>query len=296
MEKTACALSTPALASSFSRALELLVQESLLQLWTEHQATVLHIAYQIGLAISVLIVAKIIGGGLRQALQQTHNRLGKLDPMLMPILNTTLGYLVYTVAVVVILDLFGVNTASIIALIGAAGLAIGFALKDTLSNIAAGIMLLFLRPFKNGDYISFGSTIGTVEEINLFTTVLRSVDGLYLSCPNSSIWGNDITNFTRNGKRRIDITASIAYSDNIDTGLEVLHNIIKTESRVLAEPEAQAIVFALGESSVDLQLRVWTTVEDFGATKWDLNKRIKENIEAAGLTIPFPQRDVRVVQ
>jgi small conductance mechanosensitive channel len=276
--------------------MEIHVQDSLLQLWNENQATVVHIAYQVGLAIGVLIIAKIIGGALRQALQQTHNRLGKLDPMLMPILNTTLGYLVYTVAVVVILDLFGVNTASIIALIGAAGLAIGFALKDTLSNIAAGIMLLFLRPFKNGDYISFGSTVGTVEEINLFTTVLRSFDGLYLSCPNSSIWGNDITNFTRNGKRRIDITASIAYSDNIDTGLEVLRNIIKSEPRILAEPEAQAIVFSLGESSVDLQLRAWTTVEDFGTTKWDLNKRIKEDIEAAGLTIPFPQRDVRVIQ
>ncbi len=272
------------------------MQESLLQIWTENQATVLHIAYQVGLAIGVLIVAKIVGSALRQGLQQTHNRLGKLDPMLLPILNTTLGYLVYTVAVVVILDLFGVNTASIIALIGAAGLAIGFALKDTLSNIAAGIMLLFLRPFKNGDYISFGSTVGTVEEINLFTTVLRSLDGLYMSCPNSSIWGNDITNFTRNGKRRIDITASIAYSDNINTGLEVLRNIIKTDSRILAEPEPQAIVFALGESSVDLQLRVWTSVDDYGSTKWDLNKRIKEDIEAAGLTIPFPQRDVRVVQ
>lgn len=271
------------------------MQNELIALWQENQATVIHVAYQVLLALGIIVIARVLAGAGKRTLVNTYKRMGKADEMLIPIISTTIGYLVYVVAGVVILDLFGVNTASIIALLGAAGLAIGFALKDTLSNIAAGIMLLFLRPFKSGDYISFGSTVGTVEEINLFTTVLRSFDGLYISCPNSTLWGADITNFTRNGKRRLDITVSIAYSDSIDTGLNVLRNIVSTEPRVLQEPEPQTIVFALGESSVDLQLRAWTSVDDFGNTRWDLNKRVKEEIEAAGLTIPFPQREVRVV-
>ena len=271
------------------------MQNQLTQLWLNHQADILAIAYQLGLALGIIVVARILASNLKTGIVNANRRLGKLDETLIPILSATASYAVYAIAAVVLLDLFGVNTTSIIALIGAAGLAIGFALKDTLSNIAAGIMLLFLRPFKTGHYIEFGGTTGTVEEITLFTTVLCLADGVYISCPNGLLWGNDITNYTRNGRRRMDITASIAYSDSIEVGLSVLNKIAQTESRLLSDPATQVIVFALSESSVDLQLRGWASVDDYWPTLWDLNRRVKEDIEAAGLTIPFPQRDVRVL-
>ncbi|MBW6512914.1 MAG: mechanosensitive ion channel family protein [Desulfuromonadaceae bacterium] len=269
--------------------------ELLSSFWANHSATLVSIGYKAVLGIVILIVSVVVAKGVRRAIQRLHDRLEKLDTTLVPILCTTATYAVYTIGGVFILDIFGVNTTSIIALLGAAGLAIGFALKDTLSNIAAGIMLLFLRPFRAGNFVEFGSVTGTVREVNLFTTILETFDGLYVSAPNSVIWGNNITNFTRNGKRRLDIVIGIAYSDPIDAGLDVLKKIISSEQRFLQTPVPQTMVASMGDSAVNLQLRGWTTIDDYWQTRWDLNKRVKEEIEAAGLSIPFPQRSVHVV-
>jgi small conductance mechanosensitive channel len=205
------------------------------------------------------------------------------------------SYGIYIIGGVFILDIFGVNTASLIALVGAAGLAIGLALKDTLSNIAAGIMLLILRPFRAGDFIEVGSLLGTVQEVNLFTTILETIDGLYIAAPNSVLWGNSIKNFTRNGKRRMDIVVGIAYSDSIERGFEVLRKIAASESRLLTAPEPQVMVATMGESAVNIQLRAWALNDDYWSSYWDLNKRVKEEIEQAGLSIPFPQRTLHVI-
>lgn len=160
---------------------------------------------------------------------------------------------VYAIGLIIVLDIFGVNTNSIIALLGAAGLAVGLALKDTLCNIAAGIMLLILRQFRVGHFIECGVYTGTVKEIGLFTTILETIDGLYLSMPNSSLWGTPIKNFTRNGKRRMDLVVGISYGDSIDKGFEVLKEIVEAESRFLKDPGPQVMVQALGDSSVNLQ-------------------------------------------
>lgn len=270
------------------------MQDVIANYWANHADLILEIGYNCLLALVVLLASNLVAGTVRRAILRANERTERLDATLVPILCTAASYLVHIVGMVIILDIFGVNTASIIALLGAAGLAIGFALKDTLSNIAAGIMLLILRPFKVGDFIEFGSTTGTVKEINLFTTILDTFDGLYVSSPNGSLWGNTIKNFTRNGKRRMDVVVGIAYNDSIDTGLEVLQRIIATEPRFLQEPAPQTMVIAMADSSVNLQLRGWTMIDDYWQTYWDLNKRIKEEVEAAGLTIPFPQRDVHL--
>jgi small conductance mechanosensitive channel len=247
------------------------------------------------LAIAILIASTLIAKTIRRTIQNTNPRLQKLDATLIPILSAVTGYVVYTIGGVFILDIFGINTASLIALVGAAGLAIGLALKDTLSNIAAGIMLLILRPFRAGDFIEVSGTTGTVREINLFTTILETVDGLYIASPNSVLWGASIKNFTRNGKRRMDIIVGIAYSDSIDQGLEVLRAIANSEPRLLLDPVPQVMVASMAESAVNIQLRAWASNDDYWQTYWDLNKRVKEAIEAAGLTIPFPQRSLHVV-
>jgi small conductance mechanosensitive channel len=263
--------------------------------WNSHSETLINLGYKGMLAIAILIASMLIAKALRRSIYNTNERLQKLDSTLIPIISTVVSYAVYVIGAVFILDIFGVNTASLIALVGAAGLAIGLALKDTLSNIAAGIMLLILRPFRTGDFIEVSSTTGTVREINLFTTILETVDGLYIASPNSVLWGASIKNFTRNGKRRMDIIVGIAYSDSIDHGLAVLKKISVEEHRLLHDPAPQVMVTSMAESAVNLQLRAWANNDDYWQTYWDLNKRVKESIEAAGLTIPFPQRSLHVI-
>lgn len=271
------------------------MQETLIQFWQNHSDTIISLCYNLVLAVVIFTASSFIARAVRKAILNTNSKLKKLDATLLPIFSTVASYAVYIIGGVFILDIFGVNTASLIALVGAAGLAIGLALKDTLSNIAAGIMLLILRPFKAGDFIEFGSTQGTVKEINLFTCVFETVDGLYIASPNSVLWGSSIKNFTRNGKRRMDIVVGISYSDSIDVGLSVLQKVIASESRLLPDPAPQTMVVSMMDSSVNLQLRAWAKNEDYWPAYWDLNKRVKESIEEAGLTIPFPQRTLHVV-
>ncbi|WP_100636080.1 mechanosensitive ion channel family protein [Marinomonas sp. ef1] len=271
------------------------MEELFAQFWQNHSNTIIALGYKIVLAIVIFIASSYIAKAVRRAILNTNSKLNKLDATLIPIFSTVVSYAVYVIGGVFILDIFGVNTASLIALVGAAGLAIGLALKDTLSNIAAGIMLLILRPFRAGDFIEFGSTQGTVKEINLFTCVFETVDGLYIACPNSVLWGGHIKNFTRNGKRRMDIVVGISYSDSIDVGLSVLRQVAVGEPRLLVDPVPQAMVVSMMDSSVNIQLRAWAKTDDYWPTYWDLNKQVKESIEAAGLTIPFPQRTLHVV-
>tara|TARA_R110001606_G_scaffold63629_3_gene147551 strand:+ start:3457 stop:4323 length:867 start_codon:yes stop_codon:yes gene_type:complete len=271
------------------------MEELFAQFWQNHSNTIIALGYKIVLAIVIFIASSYIAKAVRRAILNTNSKLNKLDATLTPIFSTVVSYAVYVIGGVFILDIFGVNTASLIALVGAAGLAIGLALKDTLSNIAAGIMLLILRPFRAGDFIEFGSTQGTVKEINLFTCVFETVDGLYIACPNSVLWGGHIKNFTRNGKRRMDIVVGISYSDSIDVGLSVLRQVAGDEPRLLVDPVPQAMVVSMMDSSVNIQLRAWAKTDDYWPTYWDLNKQVKESIEAAGLTIPFPQRTLHFV-
>ncbi|BDX03185.1 mechanosensitive ion channel protein [Marinomonas pontica] len=271
------------------------MEELFTQFWQSHSTTIVTLGYRIVLAVVIYLASSFIAKAVRKAILNTNSKLHKLDATLAPIFSTVASYAVYVIGGVFILDIFGVNTASLIALVGAAGLAIGLALKDTLSNIAAGIMLLILRPFKAGDFIEFGSTQGVVKEINLFTCVFETVDGLYIASPNSILWGNNIKNFTRNGKRRMDIVVGISYSDSIEVGLSVLKQVAESEPRLLEDPVPQTMVVSMLDSSVNIQLRAWAKTDDYWPTYWDLNKRVKESIEAAGLTIPFPQRTLHLV-
>ncbi len=270
------------------------MSECLRVFWQNHSEMFFTVGYNGLLVLVVLITSHFAAKALHRWIHNTNERYERFDETLVPVLCTGASTCVYAIALVIILDFFGVNTNSIIALLGAAGLAIALALKDTLSNIAAGMMLLILRPFRSGHFIECGSVVGTIKEVGLFTTILETPDGLYISAPNSSLWGAPVKNFTKNGKRRMDLIVGIAYTDSIDAGFEVLQNIIARESRFLAQPAPQLMVQAMADSSVNLQLRAWATVENYWDVYWESNKKIKEHIEAAGLTIPFPQRDVHL--
>jgi small conductance mechanosensitive channel len=194
-----------------------------------------------------------------------------------------------------ILNVFGVNTASLIAVLGAAGVAVGLALKDTLGNIAAGIILLFLGTYRRGEYIEFGAYSGTVKDINLFTTILETPDGVFISAPNSSIWGSPLKNYTRNGRRRMELSVGIAYSDSVDAAFQVMRDIIAAETRFLPDPAPQVVVQALKDSSVIITVRAWASNQLYWDIYWDQMRNLKARVEAAGLHIPFPQQDVHII-
>ncbi len=261
-----------------------------------HSEMILGIGYKSLMTLGILIASFLIVKMTHRSIHKANDRFKKMDTTFVPILCTSATVVVYGIGLIIVLDIFGVNTTSFIALLGAAGIAIGLALKGTLSNIAAGAMLLSLRPFRKGHYIECGSLAGTVQEINLFTTILKTTDGLYVFAPNRVLWGSAIKNNTRNGKRRMDIVVGISYSDSIDKGFEVFQKLINEETRFLPEPAPKMIVQSLGDSSVNIVLRGWTNIGDFWETYWDLTKKAKEDIQTAGLTIPFPQRDVHLFE
>jgi small conductance mechanosensitive channel len=246
----------------------------------------------VAIAIAGRIIIKIVGRLLRFAGGKKTG--GAMDATLLSVLKHVINYTVIVVCVIMILDLFGINTTSLIAVLGAAGVAVGLALKDTLSNIASGIILLLLGSYRKGDFIEFASQMGTVKDISLFTTSLETPDGVFISAPNSSIWGVPLKNYTRNGKRRMDLVVSISYSDSIDTAFAVMRQIADEEKRFLATPAPNVMVQTLGDNSVNILLRAWANSDVYWSIYWDQMKNIKEKIEAAGLHIPFPQRDVHV--
>lgn len=253
---------------------------------------ILPVLLKLGAALLVLFATAIAARLVRRGVGRLSNR---LDQTLIPVLSNIAVWATYIVGLLVILDMFGVNTTSLIALLGAAGLAIGLALKDTLQNIAAGFILLGLRPFRIGDTIQFGDTLGTVRQVGLFTTELDTVDGLRVSAPNSTIWGQTLINYSRNATRRIEIVASIAYGDDIETGMNVLRRLVTEEERILPEPEPNYAVRALADSSVNLHLRAWTANADYWDVYWSLMKKLKPALENEGLSIPFPQRDLHII-
>ncbi|QJR80622.1 mechanosensitive ion channel [Alteromonas pelagimontana] len=269
---------------------------SIIEFFTEHQLQLIALAKNALLTVVILLAASIGAKILKQAVYKAVFRLSKHDEIISKLLMSLAGYVVYLIALVIILDLFGVNTASLVALVGAAGLAIGLALKDTLSNVAAGVMLLFLKPLKKTEFVEVSGFSGSVTDLGLFTTHLETVDGLFISMPNSTVWASTIKNFSRNTRRRMDITVGISYGDSIEQGLLALREMVEEESRLLTTPEPQFIVHTLADSSVNLQLRAWANTVDFWEIYWKFQRTIKDKIESKGLSIPFPQRDLHIIR
>lgn len=242
-------------------------------------------------ALAVLIIGRWIAGRIRKGAARALER-AKLDATLVPFLSSMIYYVVIAVVLIAVLNLFGIETTSLIAVMGAAGLAIGLALQGTLSNFAAGTMLLIFRPFRAGDYVEVGGTAGSVAEIGLFSTILNTPDNVRITVPNSSVYGETIRNYSANDTRRNDIAIGIGYDDDIGKAIDVIREILDGDSRVLAEPAHLVAVSGLGDSSVDLVVRPWCKREDYWGLRFDLIRGMKEKLEEAGCSIPFPQRDV----
>tara|TARA_R110002167_G_scaffold57769_1_gene163403 strand:+ start:832 stop:1719 length:888 start_codon:yes stop_codon:yes gene_type:complete len=245
-------------------------------------------------AILILLIGWTLAGWAERTVARMLGRLSTVDGTLKPFMASLTRYGIMALTVIAVLAQFGVQTASIIALLGAAGIAVGLALQGTLQNIAAGIMLLILRPLKVGDYIDAEGIAGTVHAIGLFLTELETFDGVYRSVPNAQLWSRQILNYTRLPNRRIDHTVGISYGDSIDAAFAALSAVMQAEARILPEPPPQVMVMALADSSVNINMRCWCRREDYWNLLFDLRKQSKEALDAAGITIPFPQRDVHL--
>lgn len=264
-------------------------------LWEQHSDDVIRFVRVVILALVVIVAAKLISMVMKRIISRSMKRFEAMDESLIHVTYTIVRTIIWIIGVLIILDLFGFNTASILTVLGAAGLAIGLAMKDSLSNIAAGIMLIILRPYRQGDFIDCGSISGSIQQMGLFSTTLKTPDGLFVSAPNSVVFGTPIKNYSRNPTRRSDITVGVAYSDSLPVALQTMQELLNAEPLVLKDPAPEVLVSELADSSVQLTLRYWTKTGDYWDAFWSVKSKLKPQIESAGLNIPFPQRVVTFV-
>ena len=246
-------------------------------------------------AVAVLLIGRGVARWLRSAVRKTIER-READPTLVPFISALVYWLVLLLVVVAVLGLFGIPTASFVAVLGAAGLAVGLALQGTLSSFAGGVMLLVFRPFKAGDVVEVAGSLGTVQEVGIFATVLHTPDNVRIVIPNSAVFGQVIRNFTANDRRRIDLVVGVGYDDDLERAGETIDRVIRSDDRVLDDPAPVVAVSEMADSSVNFVVRPWCRTEDYWDVRWDLTRRLKEELEADGFSIPYPQRDVHVFQ
>lgn len=246
-------------------------------------------------AVALLVVGRIVAGWTRSSITRGLTKAGT-DASLIPFFASMVYYIVLAVVLIAVLNLFGIETTSLIAVVGAAGLAVGLALQGTLSNFAAGVMLLIFRPIRVGDFVEVAGQAGTVAEISIFSTILNTGDNVRITIPNAQIYGDTVKNYSFNATRRIDLVIGVAYGDNLATAVSIIERTLKADERTLADPAPTVAVSELADSSVNLVVRPWCKKEDYWALRWDLTRALKEQLEAGGCNIPFPQRDLHVLE
>ena len=244
-------------------------------------------------AILIFVIGRLVSKLIVKAVNRLMRR-SQMDIMLIEFVVSILGWVLFLVVLVAALDRLGLDTTSLIAVLGAAGLAIGLALKDSLQNFASGVMLILFRPFRVGDTINAAGSEGVVEEVRIFSTLMRTPDNRELTIPNGAIFGDTITNVTAREKRRIDLVIGVGYDDDLREAKAVLERVIKADERVLEEPAPLVAVGDLGDSCVNILVRPWVKTPDFFATKCALTEAIKLALDEAGISIPYPQRDLHV--
>jgi small conductance mechanosensitive channel len=258
--------------------------------------TVLEIVSSYGItvigAIAILLGGLWISGRVARLVKRALSRSDRVDETVAVFAASLTRYALVLITLIAVLNQFGVQTTSLVAVLGAATLAIGLALQGTLSNVAAGVMLLLFRPFKVGDYVEIGGTGGTVKAVTLFLTEMATPDNIEIVVPNGQVWGALIKNYNFNATRRCDINVGISYDDDISAARAAVLECAAADDRALKDPPPMVVPLGFGDSSVDLQVRVWVKTEDFWAFKFDLTERIKEKFDERGITIPFPIRTI----
>ena len=250
-------------------------------------------AINIVMALAIFVIGRMIVGILTGMLRKAFKK-GGMDDTLSGFLCKIANILMVLVVIMAALGKLGINTTSFVAILGAAGLAVGLALQGSLANFASGVMIIFFRPYKVGDFIEAGGTKGIVEEISIFNTNMRTPQNQVVIVPNGQITGGTIVNYSVKETRRIDLTMGVSYDDDLKVAKETIWNALNSDERVLKDPAAIVGVMNLGESSVDIVVWFWVNSPDFLMTKMDMTEKLKTDLEAAGCSIPYPQSDVHM--
>ncbi len=250
-------------------------------------------AINIVLALVIFIIGRWIVRLLVSLCRKLLNK-SNVDNMLVDFISSIIRAILLLFVIIASLDMLGVDTTSLIAMLGAAGLAVGLALQGSLQNFASGVMLIVFRPFDTGDFIEAGGTTGTVEKISLFSTVLLTPDNREIIVPNGAIYGGTITNFSARDTRRVDMVFGIGYGDDIKKAKDIISKILQSDERILKEPAPAIAVGELADSSVNFNVRPWVKKQDYWPVKGDITERIKLQFDQEGISIPFPQMDVHM--
>jgi len=264
------------------------------QLWMQVQDVVAVWGLKVIAAIAIFIIGRWIAKLLRRGVKRMLER-AAVEPIISGF-TTSIVYIALLVFVVIAaLGQLGIQTTSFIAILGAAGLAIGLALQGSLANFAAGFLMIIFRPFKVGDFIEGAGVMGVVREIQVFTTTLRTPDNKTIIIPNAKLSGDNIVNYSAEETRRVDMTVGVSYDADLSKVREVLNDIISKDTRILPDPAPQVAVAELADSSVNFIVRLWTKTEDYWGVRFDATETIKNRFDAEGIGIPFPQRDIHIV-
>ncbi len=263
------------------------------QMWTLSKSFLFTYGIKILIAIVIIIVGRIAIKIVRGILNRMFKRL-KVEPTLAAFGTNITSGLLHVFVVIAALGELGVETTSFVAIIGAAGLAVGFALQGSLASFAAGVLIIVLKPFKIGDYINAGGESGTVTDIGIFAMTLNTPDNKVIIIPNTEVMGGSITNYSKEARRRIDLVIGIGYDDDIRKAEQIFKSILDNEERVLKDPAYTIGVLELGDNSVNFAVRPWVATSDYWPTYFDLMRKIKLTLDANGISIPYPQRDVHI--
>jgi len=285
------------MTSLFAQATQTDLASEAGSLWNQILAFVTERGFAFSMNILAAIVLFIVGRWVAKILRAFSVKLmtrADVDETLSKFLANIVYGLLLTFVVVAAVDRLGVNTTSLAAVIAAAGLAIGLALQSSLANFASGVMLILFKPFEVGDFVEAGGSKGVVEEIHIFSTIMRTGDNIQMIVPNGQITGGTITNFTAKKTRRIDLVIGCGYGDDLKAVRDFLESLIAADERILKDPEPVVAVNELADSSVNFVVRPWVGAADYWAVRWDLTEKIKLGFDEKGFSIPYPQQDVHV--
>lgn len=245
-------------------------------------------------ALLIFVIGRWVAKAVRNGVQRMMTRRG-LDPMLVSFLGAILYAILLVAVIIAAIGQLGIQTTPLIAVLGAAGLAVGLALQGSLSNFASGVMLVLFRPFRKGDYVEAGGTAGTVDEVGIFNTIMTTPDNRRIIVPNGMITSDTITNYSANDTRRIDLIIGVDYGDDLKAARTAIEKVLDGHDKVFDEPAPVVWVMELADSSVNFAVRPWVAAEDYWQVRNELLEQLKAGLEAAGCTIPFPQRDVHLL-
>lgn len=263
--------------------------QALEQFYNEH---LIPYTWNILAALLIFLLGKWVVGRLTAVLERTMDK--RVDPTISRFVGRIAYVALLAFVAIAALDRLGIETTSLVAIVGVAGLAVGLALKDSLGNFAAGVMLVLFRPFRVGDYVEAAGTGGTVDEIRIFATRFITPDNKLITVPNGAIMGDNITNYSAMPRRRVDMVFGVGYDSNLARVRDILQSLLDQDERVLEDPAPVIVVGELADSSVNFWVRPWVNTPDFWPLKWDFTEKVKTRFDEEGITIPFPQMDVHL--